>query len=119
MCWPGLASGDALALALSRLDRGAALPRRPFRGIMGHSLFFCPHMSIAPSADLLLPELATPVPSPCVNLCKMDPQTGFCLGCMRTIDEIIAWSKGDDAYKRTVWAELRRRETLIDFDSSP
>jgi predicted Fe-S protein YdhL (DUF1289 family) len=62
------------------------------------------------------PELATPVPSPCVSLCKMNRDTGYCEGCLRTIDEIVAWSRADDAYKRAVWAELRRREQLIDFD---
>lgn len=60
--------------------------------------------------------MATPVPSPCVSLCKMNPDTGFCEGCMRTIEEIVAWSRADDAYKRAVWAELRRREQLINFD---
>ena len=38
------------------------------------------------------------------------------MGCMRTIPEIVAWSKADDDYKRGVWAEIRRREQLINFD---
>jgi len=62
------------------------------------------------------PELATPVPSPCVSLCKMDADRLYCMGCMRTIPEIVAWSKADDDYKRGVWAEIRRREQLINFD---
>ena len=69
-------------------------------------------MSTDPSRNTL-PELATPVPSPCVSLCKMDEDRLYCLGCKRTIDEIIQWSKSDDDYKRTVWAEIRRRETLL------
>ena len=61
------------------------------------------------------PELQTPVPSPCINLCEMEPKTGLCRGCLRTIDEIVAWgSAGDDA-KRAVWLEIRRREAQIDF----
>lgn len=64
----------------------------------------------------VLPELATPVPSPCVSLCKMNRDTGFCEGCLRTIDEIVAWSGADDDYKRAVWAELRLREQRIAFD---
>jgi len=56
------------------------------------------------------------VPSPCVSLCKMNQDTGFCDGCLRTIEEIVAWSRADDAYKRAVWEELRRREQLINFD---
>jgi predicted Fe-S protein YdhL (DUF1289 family) len=64
----------------------------------------------------LLPEQQTPVPSPCINVCKMSPVTGLCEGCLRTIDEIVAWSRADDDYKRTVWAEIRRREEQIPFD---
>jgi predicted Fe-S protein YdhL (DUF1289 family) len=59
------------------------------------------------------PELQTPVPSPCINVCRMVPATGLCEGCMRTIDEIVAWGRADDAYKRAVWAEIRRREAQI------
>ena len=46
------------------------------------------------------PEDQTPVPSPCINVCQMAPETGLCIGCMRTIDEIIAWSSASDDYKR-------------------
>ncbi|TWI62926.1 hypothetical protein IP91_03765 [Pseudoduganella lurida] len=62
------------------------------------------------------PEFATPVPSPCVSLCKMNRDTGFCEGCLRTIDEIVAWSKADDDFKRAVWARLPAREQSIGFD---
>jgi predicted Fe-S protein YdhL (DUF1289 family) len=61
------------------------------------------------------PEQQTPVPSPCINICRMVPDTGLCEGCMRTIDEIVAWGRADDDYKRSVWAEIRRREAQI-FD---
>jgi len=39
----------------------------------------------------------------------MDAATGWCLGCLRTIDEIIAWSTLDDAGKRIVWRALDER----------
>lgn len=55
-------------------------------------------------------------PSPCISLCKMDPDSGLCQGCLRTIDEIIQWSAADDDYKRAVWTDIRRREQLIHFD---
>lgn len=50
-----------------------------------------------------------PVPSPCINVCEMDARSGYCRGCARTIDEIIAWSKLDDAAKRAVWKQLPAR----------
>ena len=61
-----------------------------------------------------LPPEATqsPVPSPCISVCRMDPRAGWCEGCHRTIDEIAAWSRMDDDAKRAVWADLARRRQL-------
>jgi predicted Fe-S protein YdhL (DUF1289 family) len=39
----------------------------------------------------------------------MDPASGWCEGCLRSIDEIIAWSRLDDAGKRAVWDQLAAR----------
>ena len=59
------------------------------------------------------------VRSPCVSICKMNPVLGnaderaiggLCVGCMRTIDEIIEWGNVSDDRKRAivVAAALRR-----------
>jgi predicted Fe-S protein YdhL (DUF1289 family) len=69
-----------------------------------------------PAAPADAAELATPVPSPCVSLCKMDAERLYCMGCLRTIEEIIGWSKADDDTKRGIWAEIRRREQTVRFD---
>jgi len=53
---------------------------------------------------------AQPTPSPCINVCRIDPVTALCLGCRRTLDEIAAWGRMDDAGKRAVWAQLPGRE---------
>jgi len=55
---------------------------------------------------------STPVPSPCVNICKMDAASGWCEGCLRTLDEIGFWSVFDDNDKRAVLAELAQRRVL-------
>jgi predicted Fe-S protein YdhL (DUF1289 family) len=45
----------------------------------------------------------------------MDARTGWCEGCLRTIDEIAAWATLDDAGKLAVWDRLaERREFLRD-----
>jgi predicted Fe-S protein YdhL (DUF1289 family) len=49
------------------------------------------------------------VKSPCINVCRMHAGTGWCEGCLRTIDEIAAWSSMDDATKRSVWRAIELR----------
>jgi predicted Fe-S protein YdhL (DUF1289 family) len=39
----------------------------------------------------------------------MDEQSGLCVGCGRTLDEIALWSVLDDDDKRAVWALLPER----------
>lgn len=51
----------------------------------------------------------TPVPSPCINVCRMDAASGWCEGCLRTLDEIAAWGQLEDATKRQVLLQLRER----------
>jgi len=54
------------------------------------------------------------VPSPCINVCRMDASSGWCEGCLRTIDEIAGWSLYADDEKRAVWDALEaRRAELI------
>ncbi len=53
--------------------------------------------------------MTRPVPSPCNSICRIDTASGWCEGCLRTLDEVAAWSMLDDAGKRAVWLELGRR----------
>jgi predicted Fe-S protein YdhL (DUF1289 family) len=34
-----------------------------------------------------------PIKSPCVSICVMDPATGWCEGCYRTLAEIGGWAR--------------------------
>ena len=52
-----------------------------------------------------------PVASPCISVCRMDASTGWCEGCLRTIDEIASWSSFDNATKRAVWDAIESRHT--------
>ena len=49
------------------------------------------------------------IASPCINVCKMDEQTGLCSGCFRTIDEIAAWAGIDDSRRLSILAAVARR----------
>lgn len=55
-------------------------------------------------------DQAPAVPSPCVNICRMEAASGLCAGCWRTIDEIAAWSRMDDDAKRQVWQAIALRK---------
>lgn len=52
---------------------------------------------------------ARPVPSPCISICRMDEASGWCSGCLRTLDEIAAWSTLDEPAKLAVWRRLSAR----------
>ncbi|MBS1216352.1 MAG: hypothetical protein H6R20_1326 [Proteobacteria bacterium] len=49
------------------------------------------------------------VKSPCINVCRMNPRTGYCEGCLRSIDEIAGWSQFSADEKRAVLARLPSR----------
>ncbi len=51
-----------------------------------------------------------PAPSsPCNNICRMDVASGLCEGCLRTVDEIAAWSAMGEGEKQAVWALIEAR----------
>jgi predicted Fe-S protein YdhL (DUF1289 family) len=46
------------------------------------------------------------VPSPCVAVCRIDPATGQCEGCARTLDEISDWLIFDAPERLIVWQRI-------------
>ena len=51
------------------------------------------------------------VPSPCISVCQMDPMTGFCVGCTRTIDEIRDWIISTPDERHAILARIAERRT--------
>ena len=49
------------------------------------------------------------VPSPCISVCQMHGATGWCQGCLRTLDEIATWGGLDDGAKRLVLQQVESR----------
>ncbi|MBB5441768.1 putative Fe-S protein YdhL (DUF1289 family) [Paraburkholderia sp. WSM4177] len=43
----------------------------------------------------------------------MDASTGWCEGCLRTIDEIAGWSTLDNDAKRAVWDAIEVRHATL------
>jgi len=55
---------------------------------------------------------ANPLPvieTPCVKVCVVDPETGFCIGCGRTRMEIGGWLGYAPEARRAIMAELAER----------
>ncbi|MEM1151439.1 MAG: DUF1289 domain-containing protein [Pseudomonadota bacterium] len=50
-----------------------------------------------------------PIPSPCIKVCAIDGQTGWCLGCARTLQEIAGWVRLGEDGRQAVSAELADR----------
>ena len=65
------------------------------------------------------------VASPCINICRMDQTTGWCEGCLRTLDEIAGWSALDNSARHAVvqglparrsqWRALRLARRMVDL----
>ena len=51
----------------------------------------------------------TEIVSPCISVCQIDVATGYCLGCLRTRDEIATWGALDNSERRRVLERLRER----------
>lgn len=47
--------------------------------------------------------------SPCVNICVLDPVTGYCIGCGRTGDEIARWMGATREERVAIKTQLSER----------
>ena len=54
------------------------------------------------------------VPSPCTDVCRMDGRTGYCIGCLRTAEEIRRWRKLTDHQCRRMLEDAKRRRARLD-----
>ncbi len=61
---------------------------------------------------------AETVPSPCIAVCSIDAQTGYCKGCYRTLEEVAGWAAFDNATKRQVLEALEQRKANATPDDS-
>ena len=64
-----------------------------------------------PRVPMTVPPRPTPPPrrtvsSPCISVCRIDPVTGWCEGCLRTLDEIAQWGSMPDEQRSAIWTAL-------------
>ena len=54
-------------------------------------------------------DLAAYIDSPCIGVCTIHEETGWCYGCMRTRGEVAGWAGMDAEERAAVKAELETR----------
>ena len=52
--------------------------------------------------------------SPCILVCSIDVETGWCFGCGRTGDEIAAWATASEHERASIAALLPERVARIE-----
>jgi len=53
------------------------------------------------------------IESPCVRLCVIEPASRLCMGCLRSIDEIAAWTRMSPEERRRIMDTLSERAARI------
>ena len=53
------------------------------------------------------------IDSPCNDVCTTDPESGLCVGCGRTQEEIANWTIFSSERKQKILIELKRRNQNI------
>jgi predicted Fe-S protein YdhL (DUF1289 family) len=52
------------------------------------------------------------VESPCISICELDEESGYCRGCWRTRDEIASWSRASSEQRLAILKKLHERRDL-------
>lgn len=49
------------------------------------------------------------IKTPCTGICDIDPRSGLCTSCRRTLNEIALWSSYPEATRDRIIHELQKR----------
>jgi predicted Fe-S protein YdhL (DUF1289 family) len=49
----------------------------------------------------LIPASAKPILTPCIGVCELG-RDGYCVGCLRSVEEITRWSTMSDAERHHI-----------------
>ena len=71
-------------------------------------------MADYPVPPHVVPAVERRAHSPCVGYCRMDAANLYCDGCLRTIDEIAAWSTATEETRWTILHAVEERRTARD-----
>ncbi len=54
--------------------------------------------------------------SPCIGVCRLDERGASCVGCKRTLSEIVSWSRLSDVEKSRVLTAVEERQAVQTWD---
>ena len=57
--------------------------------------------------------------SPCTGVCRIDPRSRLCSGCLRTLDEIAQWGGADDRRKQGILDNVQARRRALPAAPTP
>lgn len=66
--------------------------------------------------DQAEPDIKAKIESPCVWVCVIDAQTGYCCGCGRTGDEVAGWIDYSEPKREQIVETLADRLKTVEFD---
>lgn len=58
--------------------------------------------------------MTTPIQSPCILVCSIEPESGHCYGCGRTRDEIASWINFSDETRAGIMEILPDRVAKLE-----
>lgn len=65
-------------------------------------------------AQQVLASESVHVPSPCVSICVINPNTGLCEGCLRNLEEVAGWGQMPTGQQKEIWQRIQVRcESLM------
>ena len=60
-------------------------------------------------AQQVLASDSVHVPSPCVSVCVVNPNTGLCEGCLRNLEEVAGWGQMPSGQQKEIWQRIQAR----------
>lgn len=74
---------------------------------------------MAQIASMTVAASQKPMASPCIKTCALDPGSGLCVGCGRSLAEISGWIGYSDRQRASIMAELPQRLASLARSVSP
>jgi len=52
------------------------------------------------------------IESPCINVCRLDDTNQYCVGCFRTKEEILKWTRVTDEDREIIKVLAKNRKEI-------